>query len=124
MTEYLNQIVTFLGDNPELAGLICFLIAMGEALFIVGLFVPSTVVLVGAGALAGLGKLDPLSIFLWTTLGAIAGDAISYWVGYFYKDRLRNVWPLSRYTSIMERGEAFFRLHGGKSVFIGRFVPG
>ncbi|NBN80097.1 phosphatase PAP2 family protein [Microvirga tunisiensis] len=124
MTEYLNQIVTFLGENPELAGFIVFLIAMGEALFIVGLFVPSTVVLVGAGALVGLGKLDAWTIFIWTTLGAIAGDAISYWVGSIYKDRLRGLWPLSRYPALMEQGEAFFRKHGGKSVFIGRFVPG
>ncbi|GGB60973.1 membrane protein [Roseibium aquae] len=124
MTDFLNQIVTFIGDNPGIAGFICFAAAMGEALFIVGLFVPSTVVLVGAGTLIGLGKLDGWTIFVWTTLGAIAGDAISYWVGYVYKDRLRNIWPLSRYTIIMDRGEAFFERHGGKSVFIGRFVPG
>ena len=124
MTEYLNQIVTFLGDNPELAGIVVFLIAMGEALFIIGLFVPSTVVLVGAGALVGLGKLDPWTVFIWTTLGAIAGDAISYWVGCIYKDKLRGLWPLSRYPALMAQGEAFFRLHGGKSIFIGRFVPG
>nr|WP_244318568.1 bifunctional DedA family/phosphatase PAP2 family protein [Roseibium hamelinense] len=104
--------------------MVCFAAAMGEALFIVGLFVPSTVVLVGAGTLVGLGKLDPVSIFVWTTLGAIAGDAISYWVGYVYKDKLRQIWPLSKYSSLMDRGEDFFRRHGGKSVFIGRFVPG
>lgn len=124
MTEYLTQIVNFIGDNPEIAGLVCFAAAMGEALFIVGLFVPSTVVLVGAGTLVGLGKLDPVSTFLWTTSGAIAGDAISYWVGHVYKDKLKRLWPLSRYSSLMDRGEAFFKLHGGKSVFIGRFVPG
>ncbi|ADZ72681.1 bifunctional DedA family/phosphatase PAP2 family protein [Polymorphum gilvum] len=124
MTDLLNQLVSFIGDNPGFAGAIVFLIAMGEALFIVGLFVPSTVVLVGAGTLVGLGKLEAWPIFLWTTLGAIAGDAVSYWIGHVYKDRLKSVWPLSRYRSLVERGEAFFLRHGGKSVFIGRFVPG
>jgi len=124
LTDFLDQIVTYIGDNPSLAGFICFAAAMGEALFIIGLFVPSTVVLVGAGTLIGLGKLDGWTVFIWTTLGAIAGDAISYWVGYVYKDKLRKIWPLSRYTIIMDRGEAFFEKHGGKSVFIGRFVPG
>nr|WP_244327755.1 bifunctional DedA family/phosphatase PAP2 family protein [Roseibium sp. RKSG952] len=120
----MTQIVNYIGEHPEIAGLVCFAAAMGEALFIIGLFVPSTVVLVGAGTLVGLGKLDPVSTFIWTTMGAIAGDAISYWVGYVYKDKLRRIWPLSRYSSLMERGEDFFRQHGGKSVFIGRFVPG
>ncbi|MEP1187447.1 MAG: bifunctional DedA family/phosphatase PAP2 family protein, partial [Roseibium sp.] len=124
MTEFLDPVLTFIADNPSLAGLICFLAAMGEALFLVGLFVPSTVVLVGAGTLVGLGKLDVVPIFIWTTLGATAGDAISYWVGYTFKDKLKNMWPLKRYAHMVESGEAFFKRHGGKSVFIGRFVPG
>lgn len=124
MTDILGQIVAFIGDNPSLAGLICFIVAMGEALFIIGLVVPSTVVLVGAGTLIGLGKLDGVSIFIWTVLGATAGDALSYWFGHFYKDKVRGLWPLSRYSSLMDRGEEFFRAHGGKSIFIGRFVPG
>lgn len=124
MTDLLEQLVNFIGNNPSLAGVICFAAAMGEALFIIGLVVPSTVVLVGAGTFVGLGKLDGYSIFIWTTCGAIAGDAISYWFGYVYKDQVRKLWPLSRYSSLMDRGEAFFKEHGGKSVFIGRFVPG
>lgn len=124
LTTLFENLVNFIGNNPSLAGFICFAAAMGEALFLIGLVVPSTVVLVGAGTLVGLGKLDALSIFIWTTLGATAGDAVSYWFGYFYKDHVRKLWPLSRYGSLMDRGEAFFREHGGKSVFIGRFVPG
>ena len=124
MTDILGQIVAFIGENPSLAGLVCFMAAMGEALFIIGLVVPSTVVLVGAGTLIGLGKLDGVSIFFWTALGATAGDAVSYWFGHFYKDKVRKLWPLSRYSYLMDRGEAFFREHGGKSIFIGRFVPG
>ncbi len=124
MTDLLNQLVAFIGENPTLANAVVFLIAMGEALFIVGMFVPSTVVLVGAGTLVGLGKLDPWPILIWTTLGAIAGDAISYWIGHVYKHRIKSVWPFNRYRSLVERGEAYFLRHGGKSVFIGRFVPG
>lgn len=124
MPDFLNQILNFIAENPSIAGLVCFAAAMGEALFIIGLVVPSTVVLVGAGTLIGLGKLDPVSIFIWTTLGATAGDALSYWFGYFYKDQIKRVWPLSRYVHLVEKGEDYFRKHGGKSVFIGRFVPG
>jgi undecaprenyl-diphosphatase len=53
LTDLLRDLVQFLGDHPEYAGLVAFMIAMGEALLIVGLFVPSTVPLVAAGTLWG-----------------------------------------------------------------------
>ncbi len=124
VTTYLNQIVDFIAANPGFAGLICFIVAMGEALFLIGLVFPSTVVLVGAGTLIGLGELPFLSIFLWTTAGAVTGDAFSYWFGYFFKDKVRTIWPLSKYPDWLKRGEDYFAQHGGKSIFIGRFVPG
>ncbi|KZL29027.1 bifunctional DedA family/phosphatase PAP2 family protein [Pseudovibrio sp. Ad37] len=124
VTTFLNHIVDFIAANPAFAGLICFIVAMGEALFLIGLVFPSTVVLVGAGTLIGLGELPFLSIFLWTTAGAVTGDAFSYWFGYFYKDKVRTIWPLSRYPDWLQRGEDYFAKHGGKSIFIGRFVPG
>ena len=124
MGQYLQPIVDYIGNHPNGASAIVFLMAMGEAIFVLGLFVPSTVVLVGAGTLIGMGKLGIVPIFTATALGAIAGDAISYWIGHTYKEHIRQVWPFSRYTGLLDRGEAYFARHGGKSVFIGRFIPG
>ncbi|MEP2703860.1 MAG: VTT domain-containing protein [Roseibium sp.] len=124
MTDFLDPVLHFIAANPSLAGLICFLAAMGEALFLIGLFVPTTVVLVGAGTLVGLGQLELTPLLIWTTLGATTGDAVSYWIGWKYKDTIKNVWPLSKYRHIVEAGEDYFKRHGGKSIFIGRFVPG
>lgn len=121
---YLQPIVDYIGNHPNAALAIVFMMAMGEAIFVIGLFVPSTVVLVGAGTLIGMGRLGFVPIFTATALGAIAGDAISYWIGHTYKERIRQVWPFSRYTGMLDRGEAYFARHGGKSVFIGRFIPG
>ncbi|WP_162901657.1 bifunctional DedA family/phosphatase PAP2 family protein [Breoghania sp. L-A4] len=116
--------IDFLAQNPLLSIAIVFLIAMGEALLIVGLFVPSTVVLVGAGTLVGSGKLDFWPIFVATTVGAILGDAASYWAGRIYGQRLKLLWPLNHYPGLVQRTENFFTDHGGKSIAIGRFVPG
>jgi undecaprenyl-diphosphatase len=111
-------------ENPGWAIAIVFLIALGEALLIIGLFVPSTAVLVGAGMLIGTGHLEFWPIFLATTAGAIAGDQISYWAGRLFGERLKTMWPLNRYRQLVVRGEDFVRSHGGKSIAIGRFVPG
>jgi undecaprenyl-diphosphatase len=124
MLQFLQSIVTYIGDHPHSAFIIVFLIAAGEAIFVLGLFVPSTVVIVGAGTLIGMGKLAPVPVFAATALGAIAGDALSYWIGHAYKEHIRSVWPFSRYTGMLDKGEAYFDHHGGKSVFLGRFIPG
>jgi membrane protein DedA with SNARE-associated domain/membrane-associated phospholipid phosphatase len=124
MTAWVQGLVDLLAQNPSLAGVIIFFVAMTEALFVIGLVIPSTVVLVGAGTLVGLGKLQFWPVFLLTVLGAVAGDAISYWFGHVYKGHIKSMWPFSRYPEAIAKGEIFFGKHGGKSVFIGRFVPG
>jgi undecaprenyl-diphosphatase len=110
--------------NPEWALVIIFLIAMGEALLIIGLFVPSTAVLVGAGVLVGTGHLGFWPVIIATAVGCIVGDQISYWAGRLFGDRLKTMWPLNHYPQLVAKGEDFVRQHGGKSIAIGRFVPG
>jgi undecaprenyl-diphosphatase len=97
---------------------------MGEALPIVGLFSPSTVVLVGIGGLIGLGKVSFWPAFIATILGAAIGDAISYWTGRIYKERLVEIWPFSHHQGLLTAGQRHFTRRGGMSIVIGRFVPG
>jgi membrane protein DedA with SNARE-associated domain/membrane-associated phospholipid phosphatase len=122
--EYLQPYLEYFSQNPLWAIAIAFFIAFGEALLIIGLFVPSTAVLIGAGMLVGMGHLGFWPVFLATSLGAILGDQLSYWAGRLFGDRLKTVWPLNRYPGLVARGESFVRYHGGKSIAIGRFVPG
>jgi membrane protein DedA with SNARE-associated domain/membrane-associated phospholipid phosphatase len=120
----IQSYLEYFGSDPTWAVFLIFFIALGEALLIIGLFVPSTVVLVGAGALVGAGHLPFWPVFLATAIGALAGDQISYWVGRHYGERLKTLWPLRNYPQLMASGEDFIRNHGGKSIAIGRFVPG
>ena len=122
--DVIQPYLDYFSANPEWALLIIFLIAMGEALLIIGLFVPSTAVLVGAGVLIGTGHLSFWPVIVVTAVGAIVGDQISYWAGRFFGERLKTMWPLDHYPQLVAKGEDFVRQHGGKSVAIGRFVPG
>ena len=122
--EYIQPYLDYFTAHPDWAIIIIFLIAFGEALLIIGLFVPSTAVLVGAGILVGTGHLPFWPVFLATSLGAIAGDQISYWAGRLFGEKLKTFWPLSLYPQLVARGEDFVRRHGGKSIALGRFVPG
>lgn len=122
--EYIQPYLDYFTAHPDWAIALIFLIAFGEALLIIGLFVPSTAVLVGAGILVGTGHLQFWPVFFATFLGAVLGDQVSYWAGRLFGTRLKTLWPLRSYPQLVARGEDFVRLHGGKSIAIGRFVPG
>ncbi|OQX07433.1 MAG: hypothetical protein BWK73_28115 [Thiothrix lacustris] len=124
MQAYFQPLLDLATQHPLLAIALAFAISAGEAMLVIGLFVPSTIVLVSLGGLVGLGKLPFWPIFLAATAGAVVGDALSYWVGYKYREHLYAIWPFSRYASLLDNGQAYFLVHGGKSVVIGRFIPG
>ncbi len=122
--DQIQPYLDYFAQHPDWALIIIFLIAFGEALLVIGLFVPSTAVLVGAGTLVGAGKLPFWPVIIATILGCIIGDQVSYWAGRLFGERLKTFWPLNRYPHLVAKGEEFFRKNGGKSIALGRFVPG
>ena len=122
MDSLLQGILDWVTLHPWLAGLVVFLIALLESLIVIGLLIPGAFLLFGAGALIATGNLPLVPIMLWTIGGAIAGDTVSFLIGRHYHQRLRVMWPLKRYPAMVNRGTDFFFRHGGKSVFMARFV--
>ncbi|AOV17738.1 hypothetical protein BJI67_12360 [Acidihalobacter aeolianus] len=122
MHAWLQIIVAWVADHPELAWGVVFLIALGESLAVVGLLIPGSAIMFAIGALVAAGALN-----LWTTLaaaavGAVVGDSLSYWLGYHYCDHVRDMWPFRKHPQWLQTGERFIQRHGGKSVLFGRFV--
>ena len=79
-----------------MAGPIVFVLAFGESLAFVSLLLPATAILFGIGALIGATGIGFWPIWLAATLGAVLGDALSYWLGHHYKREIAGIWPLSR----------------------------
>lgn len=123
MSQLATNLTDYLSAHPYLAILILFLVAFGEAMLFIGLFVPSTPIMIGAGALVGLGKLGLVPVLIASAVGAIAGDALSFWIGRRGKRHLVSVWPLSTHPELLATGERFFARHGSLSIFLARFVP-
>ncbi|NLB82705.1 MAG: phosphatase PAP2 family protein, partial [Synergistaceae bacterium] len=118
----LSALPALLSSHAPLAYGAVFLTALGESLAGVGLLVPGTVLMFGFGAVVAMGGLEFWTVFFVAAAGAMGGDGISYWLGRKYRAPLAVMWPFSRHPGILERGEDFFLRHGGKSVFLGRFV--
>lgn len=123
MTAWVSDLTALISAHPHWAGLLVFVVAASEAIVLAGYLIPGTLILLAVGGIVGLGQLPLLPILMWAAAGAIAGDGLSYWLGHRYREGLRTRWPFSRYPDLIDKGEAFFRHHGGKSVAIGRFVP-
>ncbi|WP_374474332.1 VTT domain-containing protein [Arenimonas sp.] len=118
----LEALVAWIAQNPLAAGLVIFLIAFGDALVIVGVAIPAVPLLFAVGTLVGLGHVDGGYALACATLGAFAGDGISYWVGHRYGPQLRQRWPFHKHPQWLERGEVTFRRHGMKSIVMARYV--
>jgi membrane protein DedA with SNARE-associated domain/membrane-associated phospholipid phosphatase len=122
VTELITPLIQWLNDNPQLAGIVTFAISAGESVAILGTVVPGSIMMTGLGALAGAGVIPLWSTILWAILGAVAGDGISYWLGFAFKGRLPSLWPFRSYPTLLSTGETFFYKYGSMSVFLGRFV--
>ncbi|MFW5815223.1 MAG: VTT domain-containing protein [Wenzhouxiangella sp.] len=99
-----------------------FAFALLESLAIVGIVVPGVVLLFVVGTVVGF---DPL-LFAWcwlaASLGAMTGDCVSYGLGRRFRDQVPGLWPLRRRPELLAGGRLLFVRHGGKAVFIGRFI--
>ena len=64
MTTYVQAVTDFVVLHPHWASLLVFLTAAAEAIAVIGSIVPGTAVLIGVGAVAGLGHLPLCSMGL------------------------------------------------------------
>ncbi len=124
ISEFIGGILTGVSSNYWLFVFLVFLVCVGEAVFIAGLLVPSLPILLLVGGLISTQNLNFWPIFFAATAGGIVGDAISYWIGFWLKDRIKTMWPFKNYLHLITQGEVFFARHGGKAIFIGRFITG
>lgn len=91
-----------------------------------GVPLPGETILIAAGVLAQQSRLYLGDVILFGILGAVVGDQIGYWVG--RKGGRPFILKWGRYVRItpekLARAEGFFARHGGKAVFLARFVAG
>ncbi|MDO9347996.1 MAG: DedA family protein [Anaerolineales bacterium] len=117
---YLSQVISTYGIWTYA---LLFIVIFMETGFVVTPFLPGDSLLFAAGTFAALEALDPLVLFVLLAAAAIAGDTVNYWIGHAIGERAFSgeiKWIKKEY---MERTHAFFEKHGGKTIFLARFVP-
>lgn len=104
--------------------LILFLVIFIETGVIVMPFLPGDSLLFIAGALAAKGLLDPLTLCVLLFIAAVAGDALNFSVGAWFKRRALDTSKIPFVKAEhLKQTHDFFDKHGGKTIILARFVP-
>jgi len=89
----------------------------------VGLIVPGDLILALGGVYSAQRKMDLVGVIIVGILAAMVGESLGFWLGRRWGHRLlRKIPILNRLSGKLEDAETYFRRHGGKTVFIGRYA--
>ena len=101
---------------------ILFFVIFMETGFVVTPFLPGDSLLFSAGTFAALDSgLNVWVLLVVLMVAAILGDTVNYWIGHYLGDRAYNIKWIKR--EYLDKTHAFFEKHGGKTIFLARFVP-
>ena len=121
MEDLAQPLLAFIEEHQSWAIAMLFITGFGESFVFLSLLFPGTTLLIAAGTLMKTGTLPYLPVIVGAILGAVLGDSVSYWIGRRFGRAIARLWPFTRNPRLLPSGIQFFRRHGGKSVFIGRF---
>jgi membrane-associated protein len=120
LDEHLSLVITRYGTWTYL---ILFLVIFMETGFVVTPFLPGDSLLFAAGTFAALGALDVTLVFLLLFAAAVLGDTVNYWIGRRIGPRVFNMNSRWLKREYLERTHRFYERHGGKTIFLARFIP-
>lgn len=123
----LDRIVDLLRPymEPPWGYLIVFVATFLENSVGAGVIVPGETLVIIGGFYARLGELWLPAVSFVAVIGAILGDNLGYWIGRRYGRGFleRHGRKLFVTPERLEAAEDYYRRHGGKTVFLGRFIP-
>jgi membrane-associated protein len=118
--KHLGNIITTYG---ALSYLILFVIIFAETGFVFTPFLPGDSLLFAAGAFAALGSFNIFLVLIVLWLAAFLGDTANYWIGHFFGQKLIDNPKVPINQHHIDKTNAFFAAHGGKTIFLARFIP-
>jgi membrane-associated protein len=104
--------------------LILFLTVFCETGLVIAPFLPGDSLLFASGAVWASAHMRVEILALTLVGAAFTGDNCNYWIGRLFGSRIANN-PHPRFLNrrALERTQAFYARHGGKTIVIARFVP-
>ena len=104
--------------------LILFIIVFCETGLVILPFLPGDSLIFATGALAAIGSIKLLPIYLIFCIAAIVGDTVNYSIGHFLREKVsarENIRFLKK--EYLDQTTAYFERHGSATIILARFVP-
>jgi len=118
LDKYMADIITQYGTWTYV---MLFFVIFMETGFVITPFLPGDSLLFAAGTFAAIGSMNIYLLLGLLMVAAILGDTVNYSIGHYLGERAYNIkWIKKEY---FDRTHAFFEKHGGKTIFLARFVP-
>lgn len=126
--DYIVHIDSHLGEifltYGKLSYLIIFGVIFAETGFVFTPFLPGDSLLFASGAFAALSFINIYTFLPIIWLAAVLGDNTNYWIGYIFGKKIIDRSKISFINNKhMEKTKMFYKRHGGKTIFLARFVP-
>ena len=104
-----------------------FVVIFIETGLVVTPFLPGDSLLFAAGTFAALGSLNIYLLWGLLVVAAVLGDTVNYWIGHKLGlaifDTQNRLLKRVLKKEYLEKTEAFYAKHGGKTIVLARFVP-
>jgi len=120
--EHLVEIIQNFGS---MSYVLLFLIVFVETGLVIFPFLPGDSLLFASGALAAMGAFNIVLLLIVFFTAAVIGDSVNYQIGKTVGTAIKPNSLIGRVINQekMDKAEAFFNKHGGKTIVIARFMP-
>lgn len=116
-------LITIASDYGLLIYFVMFMIFFLETGIVVMAFLPGDSLLFVAGAVTATGAIDPWWLTAVVTLGAILGNTSNFYIGSWLGHKIYDGSISWIDQEALNKTHQFYLMHGGKTVFLARFVP-
>ncbi|MEI7426085.1 MAG: DedA family protein [Candidatus Moraniibacteriota bacterium] len=102
---------------------ILFAVIFAETGLVFTPFLPGDSLLFAAGMFSATGSFNIaiLALLLWAA--TFLGDNINYWIGFYFGKKIVNNKYIPISQAHIDQTQEFYDKHGGKTVFLARFMP-
>jgi membrane-associated protein len=102
---------------------ILFAVIFAETGLVFTPFLPGDSLLFAAGMFSATGSFNVaiLALLLWAA--TFLGDNINYWIGFYFGKKIVNNKYIPISQAHIDQTQEFYDKHGGKTVFLARFMP-
>jgi len=109
-------------QNPEWISISVFCIAFLESFAGIGLLIPGVILLAMVAVIANMVNVSSLEIIIWCYLGACIADILSFLIGHYFRNKVTNIWPFSKYPESLFKAKSLVKTYGIYAILIGRFI--